>query len=178
MIESFKNNIKNNRIRSLVCKSLFEGEEDMSEFDNGVFPDKEALDNIISQKVVYPQGFEWIFVSDLVTKVAEDGSSVEEASIGLEHKHDLDYAALSYNINLKDPSKVNFTLLYEFDGELKEEKFANMGEFIQKYNDSEELRNLLGELPDISQREALELAVSTVIDEINTRLAAKAEPAV
>ncbi len=169
MIESFKNNVKGNNIRKLVCESLF-NEEDVNEFDNRIFPNKEALDSLISQKVVYPQGFEWIFVSDIISDFDENGKAREKASIGLEHKHDLDYAALSYNIDLNNPNGIEFSLLYEFDGELREEKFANMGEFLQKYNDSEELRNLLGELPDITQREALELAVATVAEKVNSEL--------
>lgn len=163
MIESFKKNKQSVSIRKLVCESLFEG---MDEFSNPCFKSKEELDDLISSQVVYPQGFDWIFVSDI-----NEVDTTEKASIGLEHRKDLSYISLAYEIDLKSPNGIKFGLLYEVDDEVTFDQYENLSDFIRKYNSSEELRTLVGELPTYDQREALENTVQLVTKTVNEKLA-------
>lgn len=162
MIESFRKNQQAASIRKLVCESLFEGN---NEFQNKVFKSKEELDDLISSQVVYPQGFDWIFVSDIMPV-----DDVEKASIGLEHRKDLSYVSLEYELDLMSPNGIKFGILYETEDGVTFDQYDNLGEFIKRYNDDEELRNIVGELPEYEQRVALENAVKLVSEEINKKL--------
>lgn len=163
MIDSFKKNKKSAFIRKMVCESLFEGEY---QFSNPCFKSKEELDNLISSQVVYPQGFDWIFVSDI-----NEVDETEKASIGLEHRKDLSYTSLAYEIDLKSPNGIRFGLLYEVNDEVTFDQYENLSDFVSKYNESEELRTLVGDLPTFDQREALENAVRLVTKTVNEKLA-------
>lgn len=162
IIDNFKKNKQSATIRKLVCESLFEGEEG---FKNNSFKSKAELDDLISSYVVYPEGFDWIFVSDL-----EEKEGTEKAFIGLEHRQDLSFISLAYEIDLMTPNGVKFGLLYEQDEEVTFDQYENLGELIKKYNESEELRELIGELPTFDQRQALEQTVSLVTNKVNENL--------
>lgn len=162
IIDNFKKNKQTAKIRKLVCESLFEGAEG---FENKCFKSKEELDDLISSYVVYPEGFDWIFVSDL-----EQKDETEKAFVGLEHRQDLTFISLAYEIDLMVPNGIKFGLLYELDDELKFDQYENLGELVKRYNEDEELRNLIGELPSFEQRQALEQAVNVISNKVNEEL--------